>query len=93
LTAIVYFSNPEAVKALRIPDQIRVAVESQGWSMADLAQRHAARRTKRYNRSLLYKKLNGLVGMTTREAEELADTLRDNGVEITLIWPQAKSAA
>lgn len=60
--------------------------------MADLAAKLASKRRRRIDRSLLYKKLHGRVGMSTREAEDIIDTIRDEDDAVALAWPQ-KSAA
>lgn len=77
------------VRTLRIHEQLNAAVALAGWSCEDLATKSKLG----MNRSLVWKKLNGRIPMSTREAEAFADTLRKHGVVITLVWPAAKCAA
>lgn len=71
-----------------------MAVESAGWSYTDLADKLWSSKRLRIHRTLLQKKLREHTPMSTRLAEDIIDTLRENGVDAIATWPaQTKSAA
>lgn len=94
-----------STEQLRTTDQIRLAVEDMGWTWREFAAKHAERvaMVRRGQRdphpslraihpSLLRKKVLGEVGMSTREAEEITDTLRYYGRPLALAWPHRSAA-
>ncbi len=68
---------------MQLHEQIAAAFEKTGWSVAELLGKSGLD----MDRSQLSRKLSGHQPMRTREAQVLVDTLRRNGIEITIVWP------
>ncbi len=68
---------------MHLHEQIAAVFAKTGWSVAEFLGKSGLD----MDRSQLQRKLTGQAPMRTREAQALVDTLRKNGVEITIAWP------
>jgi hypothetical protein len=64
-------------------EQVFTAWKTTGWTVAQFLDKSRLKIT----RSVLHRKLKGEATMRTTEAEVLVSTLRENGVDVTIVWP------